>query len=43
MLKVLRNNPLLACKAEVLVDAGRYVAIVLVVLPLLRQLARVEL
>jgi hypothetical protein len=43
MLKVLRNNPLLAGTAEVLVDAGRYLAIVLVVLLLLAQLAKVEL
>jgi hypothetical protein len=32
MLKVLRNNPLLAGTAEVLVDAARYVAIMLIVL-----------
>jgi hypothetical protein len=40
---VLRNDPLLAGTAEVLVDAGRYVATMLIVLPLLGQLARFEL
>jgi len=38
MLKVLRQHPLLIGTAEVLVDAARYVAIVLVVLMLLGQM-----
>ncbi|HYZ26700.1 MAG TPA: hypothetical protein VE597_07315 [Geminicoccaceae bacterium] len=41
MLKVLREHPLLVGMAEVLADAVRYVAIVLVVLVLLWQLAGV--
>ena len=40
MLKALRHHPLLVGTAEVLVDAARYVAIVLVVLLLLGQLAK---
>jgi hypothetical protein len=43
MLKVLRHHPLTVGTAEVLVDAARYVAIVLVMLLLLRQLAKVAL
>ena len=41
MLKALRHHPLLVSTTEVSVDAIRYLAIVLVVLPLLRQLANV--
>ena len=41
MLKALRQHPLLVGTAEVLVDAVRYVAIMLVVLLLLGQLAKV--
>ena len=40
MLKALRHHPLLVGTAELLVDAVRYVAIVLVVLLLGGQLAR---
>jgi hypothetical protein len=43
MLKALRHHPLLVGTAEVLVDAARYVAIVLVVLLLVGQLANVAL
>ena len=43
MLKALRHHPLLAGTAEVLVDATRYLAVVLLVLLMLRQLARVAL
>ena len=43
MLKALRDHPLLVGTAEVLGDAVRYVAIMLVVLLLLRQLARIAL
>jgi hypothetical protein len=43
MLKALRHHPLLVGTAEVLVDAARYVAIVLVVLLLVGQLAKVAL
>ena len=43
MLKALRHHPLLVGTAEVLADAARYVAIVLVVLLLLGQLAKVAL
>ena len=43
MLKALRHNPLMVGTAEVLVDATRYVAIVLVALLLLGQLAKVAL
>ena len=43
MLKALRHHPLLAGTTEVLVDAARYVAIVLVVLLLLGQVATVAL
>jgi hypothetical protein len=43
MLKVLRRQPLLVGTAEVLVDAARYIAIVLVMLVLLGQLAKVAL
>jgi hypothetical protein len=38
MLKVLRQHPLLVGMAELLTDAVRYVAIVLVVIALLGQL-----
>ena len=43
MLKALRHHPLMVGMAEVLVDAARYVAIVLVVLLLVGQLAKVAL
>jgi hypothetical protein len=43
MLKALRQHPLLVGTAEVLLDAARYVTIVLLVLLLLGQLARVAL
>jgi hypothetical protein len=43
MLKALRGHPLLFGTAEVLVDATRYLAIVLVVLLIVRQLAKVAL
>jgi hypothetical protein len=40
MLRALRQHPLLVGMAEVLADAVRYVAIVLVALMLLGQIAR---
>jgi hypothetical protein len=40
MLRALRRHPLLVGTAEVLVDAGRYVAILLVVLMVLAQAAK---
>jgi hypothetical protein len=43
MLKGLRGHPLLVGTAELLVDAARYLAIVLVVLLLVGQLANVAL
>jgi hypothetical protein len=43
MLKALRQHPLMVGTAEVLVDAARYIAIVLVVLLLVAQLAKVAL
>jgi hypothetical protein len=43
MLKALRRHPLLVGATEVMVDAARYVAIVLVVLLLLGELAEVAL
>jgi hypothetical protein len=43
MLKALRHYPLLAGTAEVLVDAARYVAVMLIMLLLLGQLANVAL
>jgi hypothetical protein len=43
MLKALRHHPLMVGTAELLVDAVRYVAIVLVMLVLLGQLAKVAL
>jgi hypothetical protein len=43
MLKAVRQHPLLAGMAEVLADAARYFAVMLVVLLLLRQLAKVAL
>jgi hypothetical protein len=43
MLKALRQHPLLAGTAEVLVDAARYVTIVLLVLLLVGQLAKVAI
>jgi hypothetical protein len=43
MLKALSHHPLVVGTAEVLVDAARYVAVVLVVLLLLGQLANVAL
>ena len=41
MLRTLRHHPLMVGTAEVLVDAARYVAIVLVALLLVGQLAKV--
>jgi hypothetical protein len=43
MLKALRHHPLLVGTTEVLADAVRYVAIVLIVLLLVGQLAEVAL
>jgi hypothetical protein len=43
MLKALRQHPLMVGTAEVLLDAARYVTIVLIVIVLLGQLARVAL
>jgi hypothetical protein len=43
MLKALRHHPLLVGTAVVLLDAARYVTIVLIVIVLLGQLARVAL
>jgi hypothetical protein len=43
MLKALRHHPLMVGTAEVLADATRYVAVMLVVLLLLGQLAKVAL
>jgi hypothetical protein len=43
MLKALRDRPLMLGTAEVLADAVRYVAVMLVVLLLLGQLAKVAL
>jgi hypothetical protein len=43
MLKALRHHPLMVGTVEVLVDATRYVAIMLVVLLLLGQLAKAAL
>jgi hypothetical protein len=43
MLKALRDHPLMVDTAEVLVDAARYVVIVLIVLLLVGQLAKVAL
>jgi hypothetical protein len=43
MLKALRHRQLLVDTAEVLADAARYVAIMLIVLLLLGQLAKVAL
>jgi hypothetical protein len=43
MLKALRQHPLMVGTAEVLLDAARYVTIVLLVLLLLGQLAKVAL
>ena len=43
MLKALRHYPLIVGMVEVLVDAARYVAILLVALLLLGQLANVAL
>jgi hypothetical protein len=43
MLKALRHHPLMVGTAELLVDAGRYVAIMLIVLVLLGQLAKFAL
>jgi hypothetical protein len=43
MLSALHRHPLLVDTAEVLVDAARYVAVVLVVLLLMGQLASVVL
>ena len=41
MLKALRHHPLLDGMAEVMADAARYIAAVLIVLLLLGQLAKV--
>ena len=43
MLRALRQYPLLVGMAEVLADAARYVGIMLIVLMLLGQLAKVAL
>jgi hypothetical protein len=43
MLKALRHHPLMVGPAEVLADAARYVAIMVVLLLLLGQLAKVAL
>ena len=43
MLKALTHHPLIVGMVEVLVDAARYVAIVLLVLLLMGQLAQVAL
>ena len=43
MLKALRHHPRMVAMAEVLVDAARYVTIVLLVLLLMGQLAKVAL
>jgi hypothetical protein len=43
MLKALRERPLMVGTAEVLLDAARYVTVVLIVIVLLGQLARVAL
>jgi hypothetical protein len=43
MLKALRHHPLMVGTVEVLVDATRYVTIVLLVLLLVGQLAKVAL
>ena len=43
MLKALRQHPLLVGTAELIADAVRYVAIVLIVIVLLGQLAKVAL
>jgi hypothetical protein len=43
MLKALRHHPLMVGTAEVLVEAARYVAIMLAVFLLLGQLAKVAL
>jgi hypothetical protein len=43
MLKALRHHPLMVGTVEVLVDATRYVTIMLIVLLLLGQLARIAL
>ena len=43
MMKALRHHPLVVGTAEVLLDAARYVTIVLIVIVLLGQLARVAL
>ena len=40
MLSALRGHPLLAGTAEVLVDAARYIAVMLIVLLLLGQFAK---
>jgi hypothetical protein len=43
MLKALRHHPLMVDTTEVLVDAARYIAILLVMLLLLGQLAKIAL
>jgi hypothetical protein len=43
MPKAMRDHPLLVGTAEVLADAARYVAVVLIALLLLGQLAKVAL
>jgi hypothetical protein len=40
MLKALRRHPLMVGTAEVLVDAARYIAVMLIVLLLLGQFAK---
>jgi hypothetical protein len=43
MLKALRQHPLMVGTAEVLLDAARYVTVVMLVLLLVGQLAKVAL
>jgi hypothetical protein len=43
MLKALRGHPLLVGTAEVMADAARYITVMLIVLLLLGQLAKVAL
>jgi hypothetical protein len=43
MLRTLRHHPVMVGMVEVLIDAARYVAVMLVVLLLLGQLAKVAL
>jgi hypothetical protein len=43
MLKAMRDHPLLVGTAEVMADAARYIAVVLIALLLLGQLAKLAL